>query len=86
MPLRWEVPRSKGTPTKQASRPAAVLAAGRRIMVVGPPKRGISLPPRGWFMLFRFPEGSEVPPWGTLATDFGGLELQPDPPSPVDPI
>jgi hypothetical protein len=28
--------------------PPRLLALGRRIMVAVPPKRGISLPPRGW--------------------------------------
>jgi hypothetical protein len=46
-PLRFDVPMSKGTPTKQASRPRESSWVGRRIMVAGPPKRGISLPPRG---------------------------------------
>ena len=40
---------SIGTPTKQASSPSAVACAGSRIIVPGPPKRGISLPPSGWF-------------------------------------
>ena len=48
VPERLEVPMSKGTPTKATSRPWAVGAAGRRIMVPGPPKRGIALPPSGW--------------------------------------
>ena len=39
---------SIGTPTKQASSPSAVARAGSRIIVPGPPKRGISLPPSGW--------------------------------------
>jgi hypothetical protein len=26
-----------------------VACVGRRIIVFGPPKRGISLPPKGWF-------------------------------------
>ena len=39
---------SKGTPTKATSSPSAVAAAGRRIIVPGPPKRGIALPPSGW--------------------------------------
>src|SRR5687768_8992926 len=38
-----------GMPTKQASSPSVPLCVGRRIMVEGPPKRGIWLPPRGWF-------------------------------------
>ena len=39
---------SIGTPTKQASSPLAVARVGRRIIVAGPPNRGISLPPSGW--------------------------------------
>src|SRR6056297_149385 len=39
-------------PTKQASSPAAPLCAGRRIIVAGPPKRGMALPPRGWLRSF----------------------------------
>jgi len=35
-------------PTKQASSPSAVGCVGSRIIVAGPPKRGISLPPSGW--------------------------------------
>ncbi|MNT89031.1 hypothetical protein D3C72_2296890 [compost metagenome] len=48
VPGRREVPMSRGTPTKAASRPAAVFKWGSRIMVAMPPKRGISLPPSGW--------------------------------------
>ena len=47
VPLRFEVPTSRGTPTKHTSRPAASGRLGRRIMVAGPAKRGISLPPSG---------------------------------------
>src|SRR5882724_6501842 len=47
-PGRFEVPMSNGTPTKQASSPAALGRLGRRIIVAGPPKRGIWLPPSGW--------------------------------------
>src|SRR5689334_213465 len=39
---------SIGTPTKQAPSPSAVAWAGSRIIVAGPAKRGISLPPSGW--------------------------------------
>ncbi len=39
---------SNGTPTKAASSPLAEDTAGSRIMVAGPPKRGILLPPSGW--------------------------------------
>ena len=46
-PDRFEVPMSKGTPTKQASSPSAEGRLGRRIIVAGPPKRGIWLPPSG---------------------------------------
>ena len=42
---------SMGTPTKQASNPSAVGQAGSRIIVPGPPKRGMSLPPSGWFRM-----------------------------------
>ena len=31
---------------------AAEGAAGRRIIVAGPPKRGMVLPPSGWFSVF----------------------------------
>src|SRR5690242_5317606 len=48
VPGRFDVPTSRGMPTKQASRPSAVGCDGRRIIVPGPAKRGISLPPRGW--------------------------------------
>ena len=41
-------PIAHGTPTKAASRPLAEDTAGSRIMVAGPPKRGILLPPSGW--------------------------------------
>ena len=47
-PERLEVPMSNGTPTKAASSPLAEDTAGSRIMVAGPPKRGILLPPSGW--------------------------------------
>ena len=47
VPARFEAPISSGMPTKQASSPLAVGCVGRRIMVAGPPKRGISLPPKG---------------------------------------
>src|SRR5690606_11136752 len=48
VPGRFEVPISMGMPTKQASSPSVVDCVGRRIIVAGPPKRGISLPPSGW--------------------------------------
>ncbi|CAI8717325.1 hypothetical protein EMIT0196P_110052 [Pseudomonas chlororaphis] len=51
VPARSEVPMSSGTPTKAASRPAGVGTWGRRIMVAMPPKRGISLPPSGWWRI-----------------------------------
>jgi hypothetical protein len=35
-------------PMNPASSPFALLTAGSRIIVAGPPKRGMSLPPRGW--------------------------------------
>src|SRR5476651_401139 len=47
-PARFDVPMSSGTPTKQASSPSADVALGRRIIVAGPAKRGIWLPPSGW--------------------------------------
>jgi hypothetical protein len=48
VPERLEVPMSSGTPTKQASRPTALSAAGSRIIVAGPAKRGMVFPPSGW--------------------------------------
>src|SRR5436190_22145713 len=47
-PARFDVPMSSGTPTNAASRPAADDAAGSRIIVAGPAKRGIALPLWGW--------------------------------------
>src|SRR5450830_755627 len=41
---------SKGTPTNAAFRPCAECATGRRIMLAMPPKRGMALPDRGWFL------------------------------------
>ncbi|MGT2431118.1 hypothetical protein ACU4HD_25105 [Cupriavidus basilensis] len=45
--MRLDVPRSNGTPTKQASSPVVLPAAGSRIMVAMPPKRGMALPDIG---------------------------------------
>jgi hypothetical protein len=42
------VPISNGIPIKAAFSPEADSLAGSRIMVTGPPNRGISLPPSGW--------------------------------------
>lgn len=42
VPDRFEVPESRGIPTKQASRPSALLRTGRRIIEAIPPKRGMS--------------------------------------------
>jgi hypothetical protein len=41
------VPRSNGTPTKQASNPSAEPTFGSRIIVAMPPQRGIALPDSG---------------------------------------
>src|SRR6185437_5647970 len=46
-PVRFDVPRSNGTPTKHASKPAAEPTLGSRIMVAIPPQRGIALPDKG---------------------------------------
>jgi hypothetical protein len=46
-PARLEVPMSNGTPMKAASSPSGDAAAGNRIIVASPAKRGISLPPCG---------------------------------------
>src|ERR1700759_312611 len=46
-PVRFDVPRSNGTPTKHASSPCGEPALGRRIIVVMPPQRGITLPESG---------------------------------------
>ena len=51
VPERFEAPMSIGTPTKHTSSPSAVACVGRRIMVAGPAKRAISLPPSGWLKL-----------------------------------
>ena len=42
VPDRFEVPESRGIPTKQASRPSALLGTGRRIIEAIPPERGMS--------------------------------------------
>src|SRR5262245_37691114 len=62
---------SIGTPTKQASRPFVPFWVGSRIIVAGPPKRGISLPPKGWlnFCVIALPiihESSSVAHWAAL--------------------
>ena len=56
---------SIGTPTKQASSPSAVACAGSRIIVPGPPKRGISLPPSGWFRWELKPSPPSMAPTAT---------------------
>lgn len=38
---------------KAASRPAAEVTTGRRIMLAMPPKRGMALPERGWFFMLK---------------------------------
>ena len=42
VPDRFEVPESRGIPTKQASRPSALFGTGRRIIEAIPPERGMS--------------------------------------------
>jgi hypothetical protein len=36
---------------KAASSPRGDVATGKRIMVAMPPKRGMSLPDKGWFVI-----------------------------------
>jgi hypothetical protein len=46
-PGLFDVPISSGTPMKPTSTPSADSREGSRIIVAGPAKRGISLPPSG---------------------------------------
>ena len=74
VPERFEVPVSKGIPTKQASSPSDVWCWGRRIMVAIPPDRGISFGSKGTLYFFATFELTKKPRrklhWGAKMPPF----------------